>query len=175
MNSTCRKYQEMMAAEGPQVLQKDEAAQRHLEECEACFSFLETLQELNTSLRAMPTVDAPDHLVDELLSRPELKSPAGAEVPAPEKPRLSIDWMRWTIWGSTAAFVLLLITLSLPSLYRSPMALPSELRSRSTAVGHYQMAIIGSSSAVPPPLPQVASLLLAMAKLGGRTLCLISM
>jgi protein TonB len=126
MNPTCKKLQETMAAEGPEVLQTDDAAQRHLEECEACFSFLGTLQELNASLLEMPTVDAPDHVVEELLARPELESPVETRVQTPTKPGIKIDWIRWTVWGSAAAFALLFITLAVPSLQRNRMAIPSE-------------------------------------------------
>jgi TonB family protein len=125
MNPTCKKLQETLAAEGLEALQKDDAAQRHLEECEECFYFIETLQELNTSLSEMPLTDAPDRVVETLLARPELRTPVGKRPTVPEKPVVRLDWTRWLVWGSAAAFVCLVITISIPSLYRARVAVPT--------------------------------------------------
>ena len=70
MKSICKELQDMLAAEGPQSVRENEGAQQHLEECTECFSFLETLSELNENLREMPVVDAPGDLVEKLLARP---------------------------------------------------------------------------------------------------------
>ena len=64
MKPNCRKIQETLAAEGPQVLRQDEAAQQHLAECEACFHVLESLNEIEKDFQSLSQFDAPDHVVD---------------------------------------------------------------------------------------------------------------
>ena len=126
MNPTCKKLQEMLAAEGPEVLRKDDLAQHHIETCEDCFSFLEGLHALNADLRDMPMVDAPDTLVEKLLARPELQTPTGTRTVVPEKPRVRFDWGRLIVWGSTAAFAILVVAVSIPSLHRARVAVDQD-------------------------------------------------
>ena len=87
MKSICKELQDMLAAEGPQAVRENEGAQRHLEECATCFSFLETLSELNENLRELPVVDAPEALVEKLLARPELSGNAEVDVTPAQRGR----------------------------------------------------------------------------------------
>ncbi len=74
----CQRLQHTLADHGPAALRGDQAAQRHLEECDECFQMLEALTALDAGFEAMPQVDAPDELVESLLER--LPAPAaGAE------------------------------------------------------------------------------------------------
>ena len=104
MKSICKELQDLLAAEGPQAVRENEGAQRHLEECAECFSFLETLSELNENLREMPVVDAPGDLVEKLLARPELSGNADVNVtPARHDRFYSFGRPRW--FGAAAAVV----------------------------------------------------------------------
>ncbi len=63
----CHRLQHTLADDGPAALRDDEAAQRHLEECDECFRMLEALSALDAGFEAMPRMDAPDDLVESLL------------------------------------------------------------------------------------------------------------
>ncbi len=104
MKSICKELQDMLAAEGPQAVRENEGAQQHLKECTECFSFLETLSELNDSLREMPVVDAPSDVVEKLLARPELRESGDVSV-TPTRPERahSSGRVRWA--GVAAAAV----------------------------------------------------------------------
>ncbi len=120
MKSTCKQIQETLALEGPQAFREDERAQKHLEECEACFKFLETLGELDASLRVLPAVDAPDTLVKQLLARPELMEKETAKAPLLEKPThqaIGFNWFRWAAVGAAAVVVLYIVMI--PGLYQA--------------------------------------------------------
>ncbi len=80
MNSICKKIQDTLATDGPQALRRDDAAQQHLAECNECFAFLESLSAIENGLQGMPGLDAPDHVVESLLARPELAQAAGEAV-----------------------------------------------------------------------------------------------
>ena len=82
MNSICKKIQDTLATDGPQALRRDDAAQQHLAECNECFAFLESLSAIENGLQGMPGLDAPDHVVESLLARPELAQAAGDPVVA---------------------------------------------------------------------------------------------
>ncbi len=69
----CRRLQHTLAELGPVALRDDEAAQRHLEECDECFSMLEALTALDAGFEAMPQLDASDALVESLLERVSLQ------------------------------------------------------------------------------------------------------
>ncbi len=127
MKSTCNQIQETLAAEGPQAFREDERAQQHLEECEACFGFLETLVELDASLHALPVVDAPDTLVNQLLARPELTEKEMAKAPLLEMPThqaIGFNWFRWAAIGAAAVVVLYIVMI--PGLYQAQKSPPPE-------------------------------------------------
>ena len=84
MRRTCRRLQRTLAEHGPAALRGDEAAQRHLEDCDACFAALESLAELDAAFEALPAVDAPDEVVARLLARDELAATAEAS-PIPQR------------------------------------------------------------------------------------------
>ena len=77
MKSTCKKIRDTLASDGPQALRRDDAAQQHLAECNECFAFLESLSEIENGFQKMPRLDAPDHVVESLLARPELAEAGG--------------------------------------------------------------------------------------------------
>ena len=119
MKSICKELQDMLAAEGPQAVRENEGAQRHLEECATCFSFLETLSELNENLRELPVVDAPEALVEKLLARPELSGNAEVDVTPAQRGRFySFGRLRWAV-AAAAVVVAGLTFLITPSLYRA--------------------------------------------------------
>ncbi len=122
MKSICKELQDMLAAEGPQVVRENEAARKHLEECATCFSFLETLGELNENLRDMPVVDAPGALVEKLLARPELGGNAEVDITSARRDDrfYSFGWLRWAGAAAAAVVVAALTLVSMPSLLRSP-------------------------------------------------------
>ena len=137
MKSICKELQDMLAAEGPQAVRENEGAQRHLEECATCFSFLETLSELNENLRELPVVDAPEALVEKLLARPELSGNAEVDVTPAQRGRFySFGRLRWAVAAAAVvvAGLTFLITPSLyrarPSFYRDPEI--AELRTEGT-------------------------------------------
>jgi len=107
MKNTCRKIQDTLAADGPQALRGNEAAQQHLAECDDCFGFLETLSEIEAGLGSMADEhDAPDEVVEALLARPEITTPPGAA-------HRVTRWLpqRPLAWGSiAAAFLLVAVT-----------------------------------------------------------------
>jgi hypothetical protein len=120
MNTYCERIRETLASEGARALREDEAAQRHVAECDACFALLEAASELDSQLSALPAIDAPDEVVNRLLDQPELGARAGAPLAeAPETPgrwhRLA-DWLSFErgfrpgplAWGTGAAATLVL-------------------------------------------------------------------
>ena len=97
MNQTCRTIRDRLATEGPGALRDDEAAQRHVAECNDCFAFLESLSAIESGLADLPQHDAPDHVVERLLARPELAAaPSGDVGPTRRGGWLSVlaTWMR---------------------------------------------------------------------------------
>ena len=96
MKQICRKIQDTLAAEGPRALSGDEAGQQHVAECTECFSFLESLSAIEVGLQSLPRPDAPDDVVERLLSRPEIADPAAA----------AVDTSRWGRIVATAASLL---------------------------------------------------------------------
>ncbi|MEM7584866.1 MAG: hypothetical protein AAF560_15850 [Acidobacteriota bacterium] len=71
MKRMCRRVQRILGEGGPTALQTDAAAQQHLEGCEDCFALLEQVARLDAAFDAMPKLDAPDELVEQLLAREE--------------------------------------------------------------------------------------------------------
>ncbi len=128
MKSICKELQDLLAAEGPQAVRENEGAQQHLEECAECFSFLETLSELNEQLREMPAVDAPDDVVEKLLARPELHGNAEVSVTPTGPDRTHFfGQFRWAgvaaaavVTGVAVAVVLSLLTRGQSSFSREP-------------------------------------------------------
>ena len=104
MKSICKELQDLLASEGPQAIRENEEAQQHLGECGECFAFLETLSELNDSLREMPAVDAPNDVVEKLLARPELRESGDLSV-TPTKPERAHSPSRFRWVGVAAAAV----------------------------------------------------------------------
>jgi hypothetical protein len=120
MKSICKELQDVLAAEGPQAVRENEGAQRHLEECAKCFSFLETLSELNENLREMPVVDAPDVLVEKLLARPELNGNAEVDATPARRDRLySFGRIRWAGVAAAAVVTGVAVAVLLNSLTQS--------------------------------------------------------
>ena len=76
MKSICRNVQRRLAEGGAPSLQGDAQAQDHLETCAACFDVLESMVQLDRTLDALPTLDAPDALVESLVQRGEFEVPA---------------------------------------------------------------------------------------------------
>ena len=89
MSRICRRVQRILSEQGPAALRSHAAAQRHLETCDECFTVLESISQLDAALAAMPELDAPDALVEQLLDRAELRSPEAA----PTAPPL------WRLWA----------------------------------------------------------------------------
>ena len=71
----CKRIQDRLAANGPGALREDLQAQEHLVECEACYRFLENLDQVEQGLASLPPLDAPDEVVAQLLERDELLEP----------------------------------------------------------------------------------------------------
>ena len=92
----CRRLQHTLAELGPAALRDDETAQQHLEDCDDCFRLLEALDTLDAGFDAMPTVDAPDEVVDGLLQRVAEARPGSAwKVGATTETRPSVAaWIR---------------------------------------------------------------------------------
>ncbi len=72
MNTPCRGIQERLADRGADALLDDPLALDHVESCDACAAVLEGICQLDELLGQLPPLDAPDHLVDRLMQRPEL-------------------------------------------------------------------------------------------------------
>jgi len=111
MNTTCKKIRETLAAEGPRALGRDDAAQQHLAECSECFTFLESLSQIENGLQDMATLDAPDHVVESLLARSELaQATPGAVEPAGWRRALAnLLRARPLVWSSVAAGLLVFV------------------------------------------------------------------
>jgi hypothetical protein len=124
MKQICRKVQDTLAAEGPRALSGDEAAQQHVAECTECFSFLESLSAIEVGLQSLPRPDAPDDVVESLLSRPEIADPAAAAVDTSRWGRIvataaSLLRPRPLVWGSVAAaFLIVVVAVGLRSTWR---------------------------------------------------------
>ena len=120
MKSTCKKIQDTLAADGPQALRQDKAAQQHLTECNECFAFLESLSEIENGIQNMPRLDAPDSVVESLLARPELAEAGGVSTTvepagwrgAPGRFASALAGLlrpRTMAWGSVAAGLLMVV------------------------------------------------------------------
>ncbi len=90
MKKVCRRLQESLAELGPAALRDDAPAQAHLEECDDCFAVLEAMAEVDAAFDHLPSLDAPDELVDSLLRRAEAADGA-AEAAGAAGPR----WRSW--------------------------------------------------------------------------------
>jgi TonB family protein len=120
MKPICRELQERLAGEGAVALRDDAAAQRHLEECPACFQVLESLARLDEALREMPTVDAPEPVLDALLARARVETspPASAAAGGARFAAVRSAVGRWMLrrrlwWGlATAGSAVLIVTVS---------------------------------------------------------------
>ncbi len=109
MNSICKQLKDVLATEGPRALQADEAAQQHLSECAACFDFLESLSAIEAGLHSLPSLDAPQRVVESLLARPEIAAPVPALGDRAGRPRSRAARLirpRPLLWGSLAAGLL---------------------------------------------------------------------
>ena len=141
MKPICRDLQERLAGEGAQALRADAAAQRHLEECAECFRALEGLARLDEALAAMPALDAPERVVDELLARVGSEATEATSEP-PKRVLPSIP--RPVLWGvATAAAVLVAVSVLTPSFMRAR----APGRYRSTA----EFGTADRIQATPPP------------------------
>jgi hypothetical protein len=94
----CKQLRKRIAAGGPAALRDDQAAQEHLVECPDCYAFLEALAGLERAFQELPPIDAPDEVVESLLSNPELSQP-----PAQSAARQS-RWQRLREWNQKTDF-----------------------------------------------------------------------
>ncbi len=94
MSDICRRLQDILAERGPTALRDDEAAQRHLEECNDCFAVLDSLAALDAGFEALPRLDAPDELVEALLARDELR-PATPDRPDSDRETVTPAKRSW--------------------------------------------------------------------------------
>jgi len=139
MKRICRELQERLALEGAQALREDEAAQRHLEGCDACFQVLESLARLDETLSAMSSVDAPEPVVSALMERVAAE-PAASALDAKsteESPRgIVVAFRRWTttrqpmFWSltSAASVAVVAVALAMKLWLRSELPSPSPSR-----------------------------------------------
>ena len=119
MSTTCRRIQDTLAIEGAQALRDDETAQQHVANCEDCFAVLERLNELDETFGTLPTLDASDEVVEQLMARRRSTAPgvSGASGPAGS----GLGWLRWEArpalrWAlpATGAAVAVVAVLVLP-------------------------------------------------------------
>ena len=112
MKRICRELQERLALEGAPALRDDAAAQRHLEECDACFAALEGLARLDEALAQVSAVDAPDAVVSALMERVAAEPAAEAEKPSAPPKRRWVPTRRSALWMLTyAASVVIVLAL----------------------------------------------------------------
>ncbi|MDH3716062.1 MAG: hypothetical protein OET44_19700, partial [Gammaproteobacteria bacterium] len=102
--SDCAKLQDRVLEDGAQASTAVPELREHLSQCRNCQAFLGDLQKLTGALQALPSVDAPDALVDDTVRR-VLESPI--ERPRPERP----GWLR-RHWLSAVASVFLIVIVS---------------------------------------------------------------
>ena len=81
MKKRCDEIQELLAAEGAEVLSFNPAAREHLAECPECFRFLESLQELDSTLAQLPDYDARDEIVEWITERVSKLGPPTKQKP----------------------------------------------------------------------------------------------
>jgi TonB family protein len=112
MKRICRELQERLALEGASALREDAAAQRHLEECDACFSALEGLTRLDEALAQVSAADAPDAVVTQLLERVAVEPAVEAETPSAPPKRRWVSTRRSALWMlASAASVVIVLSL----------------------------------------------------------------
>jgi len=140
MKRICRELQERLALEGAQALREDEAAQRHLEGCDACFQVLENLARFDETLAAMSSVDAPEAVVSALMERVAAEPAAASASDAKsteESPRgIVVAFRRWTttrqpmFWSltSAASVAVVAVALAMKLWLRSELPSPSPSR-----------------------------------------------
>lgn len=120
--SNCEILQDRVLEDGAQAAADTPVLREHLAQCAECQAFLNDLQKLAGALESMPTVDAPDDLIDKTLQRVHA-------TPTP-KPSSHKGWWRRRYWLSAAAsFVVigfaLLLTMPAYKTY-TPSAYESE-------------------------------------------------
>ncbi len=76
----CSKLRRLLADHGPKGLAGNQKAEDHLVACAECYAVLEAMAEVDRLLPALEIHDVADEVVDQLLARPELKTPPGAGV-----------------------------------------------------------------------------------------------
>ena len=69
MTISCESIQAILVESGAPALQAHPEAQKHLVECTQCFSFLESLQEVDATITELPPVLPPKHIVSTLLAQ----------------------------------------------------------------------------------------------------------
>jgi len=123
MKRICGELRARLAGEGAQALSGDDTAQRHLEECEECYSVLEALARLDATLEAMPALDAPESAVRGLMSQLAAERPAGTS--RPDGRGRSTPLVRPLFVGlvAVAASVMLFVVVT-PSLMRARISAP---------------------------------------------------
>ena len=116
MSTTCRRIQNTLAIEGAQALRDDETAQQHVANCEDCFAVLERLNELDETFGTLPTLDASDEVVEQLMVRRRSAAPGVSGASGS-----GLGWLRWEArpalrWAlpATGAAVAVVAVLVLP-------------------------------------------------------------
>ena len=119
MSTTCRRIQDTLAIEGAQALRDDETAQQHVANCDDCFAVLERLNELDETFGTLPTLDASDEVVEQLMAR--RRSAAAGVSGASSSAGSGLAWFRWEArpalrWAlpATGAAVAVVAVLVLP-------------------------------------------------------------
>jgi len=110
--------------------------QRHLVECRACAVLLEELQQVSATLQQWQVEPAPVSL-----------RPPAVET---EEPKSSWWWSRQAAWGlaATAAILLVVVSVSIPNLFRSRMSVDEAQRARQEVA--LEQPAPPAASAAPP-------------------------
>ncbi len=101
MNMSCDQLRALLEEHALDALRDNGEARTHAAECEECFALVEALGEVDRALAELPAIDAPDALVERVLSSPKTPAPV-------VKPRRRIA--RW-IYGSGAIAATVLVGL----------------------------------------------------------------
>lgn len=153
MNATCTQFQESLAERWPSRPPVDPAAHAHLLGCLDCRTVLAALQELDTTLTAMPIHDAPDRIVEQVLASTRSRrvgsgaqvEPRDARRPADEE---NTHMHRLAYSGGIDADGHILEAADLWERYLEPQYRERALRLRTDADGFEYLEINGAPSKV---------------------------
>ena len=134
MTTTCRRIQDTLAIEGAQALKNDETAQRHVADCEDCFTVLERLNELDETFGTLPPLDVADDVVERLMQRRRSEAPRASAPGVGAFPGWFRGWFRWEArpilrWAlpATGAAVVVLAVVMIPNRSPVPVSVESQL------------------------------------------------